>query len=150
MTSQNVINMPTNEDIEQSKESSRTLSKFHKADRVKLSIEGSNGDKDSLVLPGAVMQMLLNILSEFSKGSAISVIPHQAEMSTQQAADLLNVSRPYLVKLLENGEIPFKKVGSHRRVLVEDVINYKNSIEKARDETLDELSRLSQELDMGY
>jgi excisionase family DNA binding protein len=96
------------------------------------------------------MQMLLDILSEFSKGSAISVIIHKAEMSTQQAADILNVSRPHLVKLLEQNEIPFKKVGSHRRVLVEDVMQYKDNIDKARDETLVELSKLSQELNMGY
>ncbi|MFQ3246076.1 MAG: excisionase family DNA binding protein [Arenicella sp.] len=150
MTSQNVINMPTNEDIEQAKESSRKLSKFHNADRVKLSIEGSNEETESFVLPGIVMQMLLDILSEFSKGNAIGVIPHKAELSTQQAANLLNVSRPYLVKLLEEGKIEHTKVGTHRRVLVGDLLSYKEKIDAARNKSLDALSELSQELDMGY
>lgn len=150
MASQNVINMPTAEDIQQAKESSRKLSKFHNADRVKLSIEGSNEETDSFVLPGVVMQMLLDILSEFSQGNAIGVIPHKAELSTQQAANLLNVSRPYLVKLLDEGKIDHKKVGTHRRVLVGDLLNYKKEIDSARNKSLDDLSQLSQELDMGY
>lgn len=150
MTSQNVIKMPTSEDIEQAKESSRKLSKFHNADRVKLSIEGSNKETESFVLPGIVMQMLLDILSEFSKGNAIGVIPHKAELSTQQAANLLNVSRPYLVKLLEEGKIEHTKVGTHRRVLVGDLLSYKEEIDAARNKSLDALSELSQELDMGY
>lgn len=150
MASQNIIKMPTIEDIAQAKETSRKLSKFHNADRVKLSIEGSNQEKDSFVLPGIVMQMLLDILSEFSQGSAIGVIPHKAELSTQQAANLLNVSRPHLVKLLEAGDIPHHKVGTHRRVFVKDVLAYKEAIDNARAKTLDELAKLSQEADMGY
>lgn len=142
--------MPTAEDIQQAKESSRKLSKFHNADRVKLSIEGSNEETDSFVLPGVVMQMLLDILSEFSQGNAIGVIPHKAELSTQRAANLLNVSRPYLVKLLDEGKIDHKKVGTHRRVLVGDLLNYKKEIDSARNKSLDDLSQLSQELDMGY
>ena len=150
MTSQNVIKIPTIEDIEQAKETSRKLSKFHNADRVKLSIEGSNDKIDSFVLPGIVMQMLLDILSEFSKGNAIGVIPHKAELSTQQAANLLNVSRPYLVKLLEEGKIGHTKVGTHRRVLVGDLLKYKDEVDTDRNKSLDALSDLSQELDMGY
>ena len=150
MTSQNVIKMPTIEDIEQAKETSRKLSQFHNADRVKLSIEGSNDETDSFVLPGIVMQMLLDILSEFSKGNAIGVIPHKAELSTQQAANLLNVSRPYLVKLLEERKIGHTKVGTHRRVLVRDLLKYKDEIDTDRNRSLDALSELSQELDIGY
>lgn len=149
MASQNVINMPTHDDIEQAKLTSRTLSKYHTEDRVKLSIESDN-NSDTFVLPGIVMQMLLNILSEFSQGNAVGVIPHNAQLSTQQVADMLNVSRPHLVKLLENGDINFTKVGSHRRVLVSDVLDYKARIDKARIETLEELTELSQELDLEY
>jgi len=150
MTSQNIIKMPTSEDIEHAKESSRKLSEFHSADRVKLSIEGSNNETENFVLPGIVMQMLLDILSAFSQGNAISVIPYKAELSTQQAADLLNVSRPYLVKLLEEGKIKHTKVGTHRRVLVGELLSYKERVDAARNKSLDELSELSQELDMGY
>ena len=149
MASQNVINMPTHDDIEQAKLTSRTLSKYHTEDRVKLSIESDN-NSDTFVLPGIVMQMLLNILSEFSQGNSVVVIPHNAQLSTQQVADMLNVSRPHLGKLLENGDIDFTKVGSHRRVLVSDVLDYKARIDKARIETLEELTELSQELDLEY
>jgi excisionase family DNA binding protein len=82
---------------------------------VQLAIRGSNGESDDLVLPGHVLQIVLDVLSEMSKGNAISLIPHHQELSTQEAANLLNVSRPFLVGLLEKGGIPFRKVGAHRR-----------------------------------
>ena len=144
------LKLPDEHEIEQAKESSRTLAKYVNADRVQLSIKGSNSASDEFVLPGIVMQMLLDILSETSKGNAISVIPYHAELSTQEAANILNVSRPYLVKLLENGKIPFHKAGSHRRVLAENVIKYKRDIDSARVQSLKELSELSQEYDMEY
>lgn len=147
MASQNVISVPTINDIEQAKLTSRTLSKYHNEDRVNLSIRSEN-ISDNIILPGIVMQMLMNILSEFSKGNAVGVIPHNAQLSTQQVADMLNVSRPHLVKLLENGDINYTKVGSHRRVLVRDAIEYKERIDRDREETLDELAKLSQELGM--
>jgi len=149
MASNNVINMPTHDDIEQSKVTSRTLSKYHKEESVTLSINSDN-NSDSFNLPGIVMQMLLDILSEFSKGNAVGVIPHNAQLSTQQAADMLNVSRPHLVKLLEAGDIEHTKIGSHRRVLVCDVLLYKEKIDQAREETLDKLTELSQELKLEY
>lgn len=146
----NIIQLPTEQDMKQAKESSRTLSKYASAERVHLNIKGSNKESDELVLPGHVVQLLLDILSEMGQGNAISILPIHAELSTQQASNILNVSRPYLVKLLEEGTIPFHKVGSHRRVLAEDLIDYKKSIDEKRNETLDELASMSQELGMGY
>ena len=150
MSAQKILHLPTQAEVEQAKISSRTLSKYTDVDRVQLALRGCNGESDDLVLPGHVLQILLDVLSEMSKGNAISLIPHHQEVSTQEAANLLNVSRPFLVGLLEKGQIPFRKVGAHRRVLLTDVLAYREKTEELRTQALDELTALSQEEDMGY
>jgi excisionase family DNA binding protein len=150
MSAEKIVHLPNAEEIAVAKASSRTLSKYAQADRVHMSLRGSNGETDELVLPGDVLQILLDVLSEMSKGNAISLIPHHQEISTQEAANLLNVSRPYLVQLLESGKLAFRKVGSHRRVRLTDLLDYKAQIDKERTQALDELAALSQEEDMGY
>ncbi|MDX1587795.1 MAG: helix-turn-helix domain-containing protein [Oleiphilaceae bacterium] len=150
MSAQKIVHLPTPADVEQAKLSSRTLSKYADVERVKLSLRGSNGESDELLLPGHVLQILLDVLSEISQGNAISLIPYHQEVSTQDAANLLNVSRPFLVRLLEEGEIPFRKVGAHRRVRLQDVLNYKEKTDHRRRKALDELAELSQQEDMGY
>ena len=150
MSVQNVVRLPTQMEVEEAKVFSRTLSKFASTDRAQLSIKGANGEADDIILPGHVLQILLDVLSEMSKGNAISLIPHHQEISTQEAANLLNVSRPFLVGLLENGEIPFRKVGAHRRVKLTDVLEYKDQSDAKRLQALNELTALSQVEGMGY
>jgi len=142
--------LPTPQEIDQAKDSSRTLSKYANADRVKLSIRGSNGKSDELILPGNVLQLLLDVLAEMAKGNAISLMPMNQEISTQEAATLLNVSRPFLVGLLEKHEIPFRKVGAHRRIYLRDVMAYKERVDQQRHVALDRLAALSQKEKMGY
>jgi excisionase family DNA binding protein len=84
------------------------------------------------------------------KGNAVAFIPVHAELATQQAADLLNISRPYLIDLLEQGKIPFHKVGTHVRVLLEEIVEYKKQEARKRLDALDALSQLDQELGLGY
>lgn len=150
MSAQKIVHLPTPAEVEQAKISSRTLSKYADVDRVQLALRGCNGESDDLVLPGHVLQILLDVLSEMSKGNAVSLIPHHQEASTQEAANLLNVSRPFLVGLLEKGDMPFRKVGAHRRVLLRDVLTYKEQIDRQRAQALDQLAALSQDEDMGY
>ncbi len=149
-TAQNIIQLPNKQEIEQAKQSSRTLSKYTDTERVHLKIKGSNKESDELVLPGHVVQLLLDILSEMAQGNAINVMPIHAELTTQEAANILNVSRPHFVKLVDNREIPCHKVGTHRRVLAQDVLDYKQRIDAQRHKVLDELTALSQEMEMGY
>ncbi len=115
--------------------------------RLELKIGGTT---DELVLPPSVVRLLLLLLNEMGQGNAVTITPHRAELTTQQAADLLNVSRPHLVKLLDEGTIPSRKVGTHRRVRLKDVLAYKRDFLARRQASLEELAALGQDLDMGY
>lgn len=101
-------------------------------------------------IPFAAVQLLMDILSEMAQGHAVSLIPVHAELTTQQAADYLNVSRPYLINLLDKGHIPYRKVGSHRRIRFEDLKTYKDHIDTERLNILSELTKQAQELNLGY
>jgi excisionase family DNA binding protein len=104
------------------------------------------GDDDALVLPRPTVIMFAQILDVLGHGLGVQIIPKEAELTTQQAADMLNVSRPYLIKLLESGEIPFRRVGRHRRVTFEDLVEYKRRDDLKRRAAADELTDLSEEL----
>lgn len=103
-------------------------------------------DERHIDLPVSVINYLKVIVDALASGQAVTLIPLDKELTTQQAADLLNVSRPFLVKIIEEGKIPYIKVGRHRRILMEDLLKYKAHRDKIRKETLQELTDLSQEL----
>lgn len=98
----------------------------------------STGDRQEV--PSDVYKMLVYIVEALSAGQGITVMPTNAQLTTQQAADHLGMSRPTLVKLLECGEIPFTRIGRHRRVLFEDLIKYERNAHIARLEALDDLA----------
>jgi len=108
-----------------------------------------DGGQDIMV-PVTAMRMLVDILAHMAEGEVMTLIPQHAELTTQQAADYLNVSRPFFVKLLEEGKLAFHKVGSHRRVYFRDLIDYKEQSMDKRHEALDELAKQAQELKLGY
>ena len=110
----------------------------------------NDNEDQKLDVPAKVFEMLKFILSNIAEGKAFSIIPLETELSTQQAADMLNVSRPFLVKQLEAGAIPYTKVGRHRRVLLQDLLNYKKQNEATREQALLNLSKQAQELNLGY
>ncbi|NMG22234.1 helix-turn-helix domain-containing protein [Brasilonema bromeliae] len=104
---------------------------------------GTNGEQ--IDIPESLYQVLRHVVHAMASGQAVSLVPHSYEMTTQQAAEFLNVSRPYVVKLLEQGEIPYIKVGSHRRVCFEDLVRYKEQRDKKRSQLLKQLIEMSEE-----
>jgi excisionase family DNA binding protein len=101
-------------------------------------------------IPDAALHALRLIVRRMAHGERIALVAHGDELTTQQAADILHVSRPHLVKLLDCGDIPSHKVGSHRRVQTADLLAYRTKREATRHAKLDELARISEELPGGY
>ena len=101
-------------------------------------------------LPTSALRLLVDIVSQLAEGNAVRVVPVHAELTTQEAADLLNVSRPHLVKLLEAGDLPFHRTGKHRRIRFADLMQFKQSREAHSEQALDALSRQAQDLRLGY
>lgn len=123
-TSQLTQTMPTSEEMVLARESGRTLSAYlqMRSQTQQIEILDDKGETHTVCIPVSALRLLVNVLSEIGDGNAVSIIPIHAELTTQEAADVLNVSRPYLVQLLEKGDIPYHKTGTHRRVRYQDVV----------------------------
>ncbi len=106
---------------------------------------GEIGD-DALVIPRPTAVMLAQVLDALGHGQGVMIIPKEVELTTQQAADMLNVSRPYLIGLLESNKIPYRRVGRHRRITYEALMEYKRHDDLERRAAADDLADLSQEL----
>jgi len=104
----------------------------------------------SLVLPTSALRLLVDILGELAIGNAVKVVPVHAELTSQEAADLLNVSWPHLVKMLEEGAIPFTKTGRHRQIRFSDLMAFKQRRDEESQEAMEALAQQAQELGMGY
>jgi excisionase family DNA binding protein len=139
---------PTEADAQLARDSARRLAPqlANANGTMQLRVIEPDGGGETVTIPTAAFRLLVTILAQMASGNAVRLIPHHAELTTQEAAELLNVSRPYLVRLLDDGRIPFRRVGTHRRVLFNDVMTYKAEHRRARKAALDELSRLDQEL----
>lgn len=106
-------------------------------------------EQHEVELPASTARLLLRVLEYMGEGRAISLMPQDAEVSTQVAADILNVSRPFVVKLVENGQIPCRRVGTHRRLRMTDVLAKKQDMEADYEQAARELTEIGQELG-GY
>jgi excisionase family DNA binding protein len=115
-------------------------------DSARTRLLGPRGEQ--IELPASAFEALKAVVDTMAKGQTITLIPHHQELTTQQAADLLHISRPSLIKLLEAGELPYRKVGTHRRINIDDALRYRARRAEQRRRELDELTRLSEEL--GY
>lgn len=105
------------------------------------------GEEEPLVVPRSVVELVARILTHMAAGEGVTVVPQHAQLTTQQAADLLNVSRPYLIKLLDLGEIDYRKVGKHRRIELRSLLAYQRQDDLERRQAADELSALTQDLE---
>ncbi|AFZ06278.1 DNA binding domain protein, excisionase family [Oscillatoria nigro-viridis PCC 7112] len=128
---------------EQEQEAIAKLDQILSLESAQPKLVGSNGEE--IIIPRSVYNLLGQVVRAMASGQAISLVPHNREITTQEAADILNVSRPFLVKLLEKGEIPYIKVGSHRRILFQDLMTYKEQRKIQRRQGLKELTQFLQD-----
>jgi excisionase family DNA binding protein len=136
--------LPTKEEIESAAEAATALAQAKARDGA-LVIGGEDGQQ--IRMAPAISDLLVDLLSHVARGDMVTLVPTGAMLTTQQAADMLNVSRPYLSSLLKEGKIPFIPIGSHRRVKFVDLMAYKERRDAARNSALNELARLGQEFD---
>lgn len=136
--------LPTNDEIESAAEASRAIAHVQSESDC-LVLSGKNGDE--VRLAPAIADLIINLLGHVASGNMVTLVPTGAMLTTQQAADILNVSRPFLSKLIKEGQIPHVPVGSHRRVMLADLMAYKERRDRTRRVALDELADLGQEFD---
>jgi excisionase family DNA binding protein len=143
--------LPTQKETRLAEESSQVLASYVRSTSAPVIqlVKKGKGEKQ-LLLPASALRLLVDILTEMAQGNAVALTPIHAELTTQEAADLLNVSRPFFVNLLKANKIPYRKIGTRRRMLAKDVLDYKAKIDQSRLDTLQALSKQAQKLNMGY
>jgi excisionase family DNA binding protein len=144
--------LPDEKEINAAAESSRQLAAFlsTKDETQRIELIDESQQREVIELPTFALRLLGEILSELALGNTVKVVPIHAELTTQEGADMLNVSRPHLVKLLDEGALPHTKTGRHRRIKFNDLMAYKEQRDQASYAAMDELTAQAQELDMGY
>ena len=139
--------LPSEADAVLAKETSRVLaSHLRHRSPMELRILGDPSPGGRVKLPVSALRLLVRILEEMARGNAVTVIPVHAELTTQEAAEMLNISRPSLIQVLDEGKIDYRRVGTHRRVRFESLMKYKRGAEAARRVALKELAAYDQEL----
>lgn len=136
---------PSPDEVQAARVAARALSRNGAGPVIRFAVEGQ--PSDPITLPASIFALVVDLLSKLGNGNAVTIVPVEAELTTQQAADYLNVSRPHFIKLLERGSLPFRMVGTHRKVLARDVINYRSKVDGNRYEALRIMS--STDTDLG-
>ncbi|MBA4170853.1 MAG: helix-turn-helix domain-containing protein [Chloroflexi bacterium] len=141
---------PTPRDSALARSSGQRLARYVDAERsLRLHIRHAS-EEEAIELPAGAVGLLMDILETMATGRGLTLLPENAELTTVQAAAVLNVSRPFLIELLDEGAIPHRKVGTHRRIRMEDVMTFKTGIEREREMVLEALTREAQEQGHGY
>lgn len=144
---QSPLKLPAPSEIAQARAALRALCQLERDGQTMLRVEVPEGKNPiTALIPRAAFDMFLGILQHMANGEAVGILPRHAELTTQEAADILNVSRPHLVKLLETGVIPHHKVGRHRRVRADDVLGHLERARQESGEALAALTALSEDL----
>jgi len=139
--------VPTPGDSKLAREALQKLTARHsRAHRASLYLSTASGSAERAPVPERALELLTEILRQTAEGNAVAVLPVAQELTTQQAADLMNVSRPFVISLVEKGDLPARKVGSHRRISLAAVLAFKSKADAERDKALDFLAAQSQDL----
>lgn len=143
--------IPSNEDVLEAEKAVKALDELNKKSLSKCEFMVKLPSQHrQLRLPKYFLPFMVEVLHQVAHGNTVTIIPSNKEFTTQEAADILNVSRPFFVKLLESGEIRFHKVGAHRRIKANDLMSYKRKLEADSLKALEELARMAQEDKLGY
>lgn len=144
--------LPNKEEAILAKISSRELAAYVEtaAASQQVAITDKAGQLHQVEVPVSALRLLVDVLTELGDGNTVKLIPVHAEMTTQEVADMLGMSRPTLIKILDEGHIPYHRSGNRRKVKYSDVVEYKKEIDNKRLQALDELSELDQSLGLGY
>jgi excisionase family DNA binding protein len=146
------LELPTPEVAAEAETALRQLEPFLKRatqKHVRVRTDGG-GAAASITLPRHAFELFLEILGQMANGNAVTIVPVHAELTTQEAANFLNVSRPFLVRLLEEGVLPFRKVGTHRRVMFADLAEYRRKDQERRRQVMAELAEEAEKHGLGY
>ena len=134
-------------DIEMARVAQRCIMEaLDRSKAIKIKLESENGDIPSIELPPASLRLIGQLLGLMSEGRPFTLMPEKQELTTVEAANFLNVSRPFVIKEIDAGRIPHRMVGSHRRIPLTDLIEYAKQMHASREAALDELSQLSRDL----
>lgn len=146
------VSLPVEREVQAALEGQRALAAFlaTRLETQQIQIFDDKNQAHRVELPTSALRLLVDILAELAEGNAVKVVPVHAELTTQEAADMLNVSRPHLVKLLEEGALPFHRTGKHRRVRFADLMQFKAQRDQASEDAMVALAKQAQELGMGY
>lgn len=137
---------PTEDEVTQARDAGRQLARLLPDDAGSLRLVTDDNRHEMIAIPPGALRLFVDVLTQLGQGRAVTLLPQRAELTTQEAADYLNVSRPYVVGLIEQNKLPARKVGTRRRIAFEDLVRFEGQDRAKRRTALDELARIDQEL----